>query len=303
VAQQQPVGRLVYGRDFSAEMERVAQLPESEQAMVYLTAYRLTRLAAQKNPDDAELRRRSHRLLLARSTIAVSTEFDFDEPDRAEDGHRSRRVQLGAGIYDDEAFVSLALRPAFHHLTDNVSGYSRGAQINFFDAQVNVWQDQGLRLERLDILDIRSLSPRDRYLKPWSWQVRTGVERFYEGEDLRPLHPHLQAAFGPSYALGDSALWYVMPGFSLEYQRRLENAWQLAPALQVGFLWQTRRYNILLHAEQQWFVDVNRDRRQLGVSVNRALADNHGLQVDFRHQRGLSGYASQGGSVSWLYYF
>ncbi|WP_157960449.1 Lnb N-terminal periplasmic domain-containing protein [Marinimicrobium alkaliphilum] len=297
------VARLVRDQDFETAMAETARLPESERAMTYLGAHRLARLVAQQQGNPDELRRRSHQLLLARSQLQASTRFDPEPPTRAEHGHRSRRLQLAAGHFDDEGYLGLSWRPSFHHLSDPMPGYGRGAQINFLDTELRYWEDEGLRLERLDIIDVRSLSPRDRYLKSWSWQVRTGLERVYDGPDERRLQPHLQAGFGHSYALGDRLMAFVLPVASLEHQRGNERPWQLAPGVQSGLAWHSPQLTLVLEAEHLWFPDVGQERQQASLTSAWSPQPDHSLSVELRGQRGFGRHWVSGGQLAWRYFY
>jgi len=82
--------------------------------------------------------------------------------------------------------MELNIRPVFHDLMDPDKGYLRGAQIKFldtglrFNAASNTFQ-----LKTLHIVDILSITPRNRFFKPISWKVNTGfdTEAMKNGKD------------------------------------------------------------------------------------------------------------------------
>ena len=159
---------------------QLAALSDDERAAVLEVAYddlRHTYLA--KNISREASEGRARRILIARSQIPV-TGFPGPPPPapavRPNEGHRTARVTLAAGGLDSRFFLEVRARPAFHDLMDPDGGYTRGAQLNFLDVAARVYPDDAeARLEHFTLVDIVSVSPRDRFLKPISWKVNTGV--------------------------------------------------------------------------------------------------------------------------------
>lgn len=121
-------------------------------------------------------------ILRERSSLGPPTDGDslqVPEPVRPDKGHRSNRLALGGGVQGDHGFAELRIRPAYHHLMDSDMGYVPGAQLIFGDLALRYFgKDDRLVLQSLDLIDIFSLCPRDRFFKPVSWKFRTGVYRF-----------------------------------------------------------------------------------------------------------------------------
>jgi len=121
-------------------------------------------------------------ILQARSTLGMAEDeamYEIPEPLQPEKGHRSNRLALGAGVKDDRFFEEIRLRPAYHHLMDNDNGYVEGAQLIFADVALRYYpSDNKVALESLDVIDIFSLTPRDKFFHPISWKIKTGLRRF-----------------------------------------------------------------------------------------------------------------------------
>jgi hypothetical protein len=85
------------------------------------------------------------------------------------------RASLAGGTRDGRPFLEIAYRPAYHSLEDPAKGFNDGSQIVFSEAAVR-WTpgDEKVRLQRLDLIDIVSLAPRDAFFRPISWKVQTG---------------------------------------------------------------------------------------------------------------------------------
>ncbi len=128
-------------------------------------------------------------ILQARSTLGSApdeTMYEIPAPLRPDKGHRSNRLAIGAGLDGDDAFSEIRIRPAYHHLMDNDNGYVEGAQLIFADVALRYYpSDNKVSLESLDVIDIVSLTPRDKFLRPVSWKVKTGLTRLtgYDDED------------------------------------------------------------------------------------------------------------------------
>ncbi|HPI92718.1 MAG TPA: DUF4105 domain-containing protein [Deltaproteobacteria bacterium] len=180
------------------------------------------------------------KILQARSRLGVSEgDIAGQVPVPAEPtaGHHSNRFAVGAGFHGDEVFEEIRIRPAYHHLMDNDDGYIRGAQLIFADAALRYYSsDRKLVVEELDLIDITSLTPRDRFFHPVSWKIRTGFTRI-RGEDLRG-HPVYQVNPGGGIALdtGSAGLAYVMFETGLLIGGVLENDYAVGAGGSAGFM-------------------------------------------------------------------
>ena len=119
-------------------------------------------------------------LLAARSELGnVDGWQPVPEPEvRPDQGHKTRRMGIGAGRYDDESYVQINFRPAYHDVLDPPGGYSPGAQINFTDLRFRYFYDESrFELDRLIFINVLSLTPRSDYFSPVSWGADWSLER------------------------------------------------------------------------------------------------------------------------------
>lgn len=117
------------------------------------------------------------RILAARSTVAgrPPESGPLPVPPPPESGHLVSRASLAGGARDGRPFLEIAYRPAYHSLEDPAKGFNDGSQIVFSEAAVRWYPgDEKVRLQRLDLIDIVSLAPRDAFFRPVSWKVQTG---------------------------------------------------------------------------------------------------------------------------------
>ena len=115
-------------------------------------------------------------LLRARSALGKGDPLDVPVPARPDVGHGPMRWTVGAGVREGEPFGSLRWRLAYHAIDDPDDGFTPGAQIQFLNTEVRWAEDDG-GLQRLDLVDVYSVAPRDALFQPSSWKVRFGAER------------------------------------------------------------------------------------------------------------------------------
>ena len=120
----------------------------------------------------------------------IDVDFDKVSPEK---GHGSSRVSAGYGEQNNDQYIDLRFRPAFHDLMDSVQGYISGAAINSFEIRLKWFADTNtntdadlntadssagkLRLESLSILNITSLNAVRRWYKPLSWLLDFRFDR------------------------------------------------------------------------------------------------------------------------------
>jgi hypothetical protein len=204
--------------------------PERRAAVLSL-AYDLLRHRATPAHVEAE-RPRSRALLVARAAVPVEGDVvpppptPGVAPDR---GHGTSRARIGGGVRDGRAFVELRARPAFHGLLDPQGGYTRGAQIDFFDVALRVYPGEAkVRLHELRILDIVSLAPRDGLFRPISWRFGTRIASEPIGDGREAYFWRSGGGAGATFALGDVGLAYAFA------EARADLSTWLDPPVSVG---------------------------------------------------------------------
>ena len=139
-----------------------------------------------------------------------SASYEIPAPTKPEDGHFSNRASFGIRIRKKSSFFEFSYRPAYHSLIDPDQGFTEGSQIIFLNTSVRGYTDGRIKLESLDVIDIVSISPRDKFFSPLSWKIKTGLIRknFREGQEH--LIYQLNPGFGFAYENKLLGLWYVM---------------------------------------------------------------------------------------------
>lgn len=237
---------------------------------------------------------RGRRLLVARSRLDVPKLGQGPKRPavRPDQGHRSARLAATVGVRDGYGYQELRLRPAYHNLMDPGGGYVEGAQISLFDTVVRRYQrGESVELQGMRVVDILSLSPRDRFRKPISWKINTAVDRYpadAEGDpDTRPWRWRTNGGAGLTWDLGGWGLAYAFAEATADVSGALEPEAALGagPALGV-VLDPLPRWRLHLRGSGQRFglghpfteAEVRLDQR-LRLSRNHALR----LSVSRRH--------------------
>jgi hypothetical protein len=161
------------GNDFTAlSPERQAQILE------VASDYLLYKSAVDES-DAAAYGERNRSVLLARSRLRVKPDdipiAPYSSP--PEDGHKTSRAGLAAGVRNGYAFEELNLRAGYHDLLDPERGYSPDAQIELLSLAVRHYEDLNqTRLERLTWASVISLSPMDALFQRPSWKISAGLQ-------------------------------------------------------------------------------------------------------------------------------
>jgi len=119
-------------------------------------------------------------LLTARSRLGRGglDDKECEPPTRPDHGHGTSRLSLGVGYFAGSWGEELRYRPVYHDLLDDQSGYLSGAQIVLGQISLRYFPErERLRVERLDLIDLCSLTPVSRWETPISWQVCLGMQR------------------------------------------------------------------------------------------------------------------------------
>jgi len=275
----------------------------------YLAAYRYLRYRLNTAPRTTEMAARSLRLLRGARKPGGFSAPVVSTPPRPERGHRTSMFGLGVGYREfseqgpagNEAleYVDLDWRISYHDALDAMAGYPEGASLVMGNLALR-WQDQeGVRLQRFDLVDIRSLSPRGEFFSPISWQVQLGLERLDDAPN-QPLVAQINASGGGTWSVMRGVA-YLMPALRFEYNADFREDWRLAPGINIGQLWQGTKYSAELAGQWQDFSGAG-ERKVLKVSGNYAWSADSSLRLSIDYRDQPWGH-SHGVALSWRQHF
>lgn len=227
------------------------------------------------------------RILAARSTVVgpPPESLPIPVPAPPESGHLVSRASLAGGARDGHSFLEIAYRPAYHSLEDPAEGFNDGSQIVFAEAAVRWYPgDEKVRLQRLDLIDIVSLSPRDPFFRPVSWKVQTGfATRDFPG-DVEALVYALNPGGGFAWKVPPFGIVSVLAETDLAISGRYDRSFAFGMGGSAGIARQiSDRWGLL--AQARYIYGVLGDREQgrrftASLKVPVRLSRNRSLVLD-----------------------
>ncbi|WP_324742385.1 Lnb N-terminal periplasmic domain-containing protein [Pseudomonas veronii] len=257
-------------------------LPRERQALIIDAAYRLGRYRANGLERDTERSQRSFELLRAINQNAAP-DLKITPPGLPETGHESRTWQAGIGTRGDKAFGEYGLRMAYHDLNDNAEGFPLGAQIEILQMKLRQYEGNHWQLQQLDLATIRSLTPRNALLQPWSWQVTGGLERVPGKHDDETLVAHVNGGAGGTWQLRDDMLGFALGTVRVEHNNDFSEAISPAAGFNTGVLWKNPLGNLSLEAKGDFFTN-GEVRRSISLNQQWELSRNLGLRLSAQRE-------------------
>ncbi|WP_455365443.1 Lnb N-terminal periplasmic domain-containing protein [Kaarinaea lacus] len=262
-----------------AKQEAFTRLPEQRQKDIVDIAYQyLSYQKSNEKRDPVSAKRRHRLLLLLNSYPKESTEkAAIEVPVAPEKGHRSKRVTLGVGRRSDNNYIELGFKMSFHDLEDNEKGFLRGAQINIGSVQLRAQEDDSVSLYRFDLIDIFSLTPQTRFIKPLAWKVYAGLERQLTN-GIDQLTGHVTGGAGGSWLFMRDGQVYALAMGRLEVNNQLKRALEPAIGFTTGLLHHFGPTTAHLSVSGERFLD---DVYRLRTSYiqNLVISTNHSLKL------------------------
>lgn len=280
--------------DNQQAIAQLQQLPPEQRKATAQAAYSLTRLRENGQVRDPDTSRASYRLL---KSISEQPDLDTEEtrarslPQDPVNGHLSSTTGLGLGDDDQGTFAQLHYRPAYHDLLDPPSGYPPGSLLQMMALDLRAYDDGSAQLQQLDLIRIRSFSPRDRYFQPFSWQLAVGLDQvqsdYAERGDRTDDHlaGHASAGGGVSYALAEPLRFYALATVRAEINSQLDNDAALAAGINPGLLLSMPSRSLQLKLEGRHDeLTEGFSRSQLQLSGQYQLSPQQGLRLSLERR-------------------
>jgi len=229
-------------------------------------------------------------VLMARSRLGSPGDGDYSiqVPLQPEEGHGSSRLTLGLGLKGGDFYQEIRYRAAQHELSDPSGGYIEGSEIVFFSMTVrNIPADGGVRLEGLDIIDIVSISPRDRFFKPTSWKVRTGFIRKTMPDSDEKLVYNLNPGGGFAFKNEKLGLYYFMVETDLNVGGGYKDSYSLGIGPSIGVIREITEFwkmNLFANTFYYELGDNHKSYKVIAQQVVR-LTQNNSLNLDLSWMR------------------
>lgn len=228
-------------------------------------------------------------VLKARSQLGNPEEdYRIQAPLQPEEGHGSSRLSFGVGIKDSDFFQEVRYRAAQHELSDPEGGYIEGSEIVFFGVTArNIPTNGGIRLENLDIISLVSISPRDKFFKPISWKVKTGLLQKAMSDGDEELVYQLNPGGGFAFKDDLTGLYYLMLETDLNVSGAYRDDFSFGVGPSIGVIkgitdfWKMNVYANALYYE------VGDQHREFKASLEQVfrLSRNNSLNLDLSWKR------------------
>ena len=184
----------------------------------------------------------TRRILLERSKLDYRPD-DLPEAIRfstpPELGHGSARLGLGVGRNGNERFEEVSLRPAYHDLLADDTGYGKDSQILFLDLTARRYNEsEKTKIDSFKLIDIVSLTPYDPLFNKKSWKLSVGLDTIKDLDCSYCNSLKVSYGMGLSYKPGffSPFLLYSLLDLDLELSRRLDRDYRLGGGGTIGAL-------------------------------------------------------------------
>jgi len=248
----------------------------------------------------------TRRILLVRSQLNYRSDVSpelirFSTP--PELGHGSARVGLGFGRNGDEFFEEVSIRPAYHDLLADDTGYGKDSQILFLDLTARRYNEsEKTKIDSLKLIDIVSLTPYDPLFNKWSWKLNVGVDT------LKDLDCGYCNSFKGNYGLGMSYqprffspfIFYSLADLQMELSHDLDRWYRAGGGGTIGALIDlTHDWRIQINGDYLSF-PLGQESHYYKASVNQRYSLSQNFDV-------RAGWTLLNGQAEWLaginYYF
>ena len=272
--------------------------------LVIDTAYRHLRFQQIGKERDGDAAQRSWQLLSALKENSAHTNYDASQtpPLSPELGHRSSALAIGLGQEYEKNFIDLNIRPAYHGLTDNQKGFLRGAEINFFDLGVRIFENDEVEIEQFELFNIVSLSPRNHFFPEWSWRISAGLENVITNSRAREKAIFIETGGGSAIEVIKNHLSYGLLTARAEHNSDFSENLDLVPGLEIGHLWHQSFGVLLLKLSSQHMSRNDQYRNIASLIQSVSLGQNSTINLEL--QRHLSNHIQMTeGALSFTRFF
>jgi len=221
-----------------ASLDSLSELSKEEQAQCLDLAYDASSYARIRAGEVSSAEKElGYGILRARSQLGVkSNSLQITPPVAPEDGHSTSKVALSTGVRESNPLYQLQLRPAFHDLLDPGAGFSPGAEIRFFEVTLEQESSRSLELSNFTPLAIRSITPQNILVSPWSWQLGLSIDRQYWSDSNRPLIGSFSGGIGRAAEILNHTTAYLMAGPTLAWGKQIDHGYSAGAGPTLGVI-------------------------------------------------------------------
>ena len=166
-----------------------------------------------------------------------TSKITYLDPLPPDKGHDQSKFGFGLGYRRDSFFTEVDFRPAYHGFNDSDVGFIKGSEINIFDSSVRYYEKtDSFKLQKLHLIDIDSLVPRELIFKPISWNFNTGFEQQFINDGGEHLGYFLNLGGGIAYETTILGLYYFLLQADVRLNDKYNDKTAIGPSQTVGML-------------------------------------------------------------------
>jgi hypothetical protein len=248
---------------------------------VELTQYRYT----EREISPEVYKERVFPLLRARSRHGKVDLPDVIPPLPPSAGHAPQRVDTYVGFQKSAGmFGGLRWRAAYHDELDDPRGYPPGSSITFFGLDLRTAPGKGIspEVKRFSLIDIRSLSPPELWVRPLSWAASVRTES--DPTDVTHHRTITSFATGYTWRLPDGNPFYLMMSHDLRLESELDEVVGWEPGVQWGLKVGGERLRMGVSGFHQfgvWGSDGKRQQVSLEIRSSLDVNTSVSLRTDY----------------------
>ena len=229
------------------------------------------------------------KILKMRSTLGKKDKEKIAQPASPQEGHLSAKTTFS---YLTDKRVQLRTKVSYHDIYDNDNGYIPGAYISFFDTAIEV-ESNNIKLEELNLLDIKSYAIQDTIFKPISWEVSLGGKRVFNNE----LYSYLKT--GAGVTLGrDTFYGYTTLTPTIYYKKNSYHS----IALNSGILYNpSKDLKFGLTASKEWF-NHKKEIKSLEPFFTYSFNQKSALNLKYSYKN-IDKLEEKKTLISWFWYY
>jgi hypothetical protein len=230
---------------------------------------------------------------------------EIPEPPSPEKGHRPGRVSVGAGFEDDSFYTNLQLRVLYHDLKDFDGGFVKGYQVNLVDSELRYNTDtEEMDLQRLLLVDMVSLMPRDTFFRTLSWKLKTGLERRHLTDEKDRLIYRLNFGTGVSYTTILEGIMYGFVEADITAGDYVDRWYAAGLGVSGGWVLQVEDFWRIHISGSALYYEVGEEHREYRASVfqNFKLNDKNSLGLSVSYESTFDADIPDV-NLSWMYYY
>jgi len=216
-----------------------------------------------------------HQLTIARASLGMGKPLIPSTPASPLLAHRQARITFG--VEDKHHYqqgVILGIRPVYHDLEDSSYGLLRGTQIEFLNTLLHLHRNT-LKLEKLTLLSISSISQISEFIQPFSWRTHFQWDREYLDDSLIfNLSVGAGASWGNRYGY-----FYMMTDLSAYADSGVTAGGDVS----LGLVFDKNQYfKTNIEATRRWY-SSGHQHTIIKVVQSYAMTQNTQLKFDYRH--------------------